>query len=662
MVVFVTLANQVLSAPITIDDWPCTANPIQLIRCGPTQDIACPLGGTGDAFYELNVVNGNYEPYPSASPVQFDSGGPSGIDSLNACGVNPIDGKAYCAMKTVGLGHYVIRLDSAGDFGYVAELPGTRGNAADFSDSGEYYYKATGIDGTLFLTISGLDTLQAFDDPTEAAILTSEKPYSWIGDSTESGEVLFSGVSDYVVISGAYNFGGTVVEREYGIGLSNDPVSSWNPAAPTDNRHTLVVFWISDQINKRYDFRQFAIIGSADSTDGYGAAWNYDGRVFFSNNGGGVFEVFLGTIDISTFEARIGEIGPSVVTSQNDGLNCRSAPLPFPVCSDVDFQGNPFDCAAIGLLYDSSLDTTICTSYNITGCTEASEESCCMFPPTIAPSNAPTALPTAVPTTASPSTSSPSTVAPTGSPIGAVFREVASTPSLRHGHSHTHGGKKHGKGMGNTRGAQGSNNGVERLPDGNSKGPSKTAGGGSTADTGMSMGSSDYTAARQQQSEGKQGKSGTNVGDATGGNDQAPDRAGSGTDSSQDRDTVVTVVDALSHHSKTYTGGHKGKSMGTSADGVADRTYTMGGSSGKSASSAALVGAAGSLGRNTSSALVGMGIVCTVCIALALIAHRRRQRHGYSAIAESLEDTDTNVSPYSANEVCTDPRTMLLNV
>merc|ERR1712142_210110 len=99
----------------------------------------------------------------------------------------------------------------------------------------------------------------------------------------------------------------------------------------------------------------------------YGAAWNFEGRIFFSaNSGAGVYEVLLDTIDLTAGTAQLNLVGKSDPTKNNDGMNCPAAPIPYPTCGDKNpggpMAGQPVTDAECGkgYQYNPAAAKTVC--------------------------------------------------------------------------------------------------------------------------------------------------------------------------------------------------------------------------------------------------------------------------------------------------------------
>ena len=56
--------------------------------------------------------------------------------------------------------------------------------------------------------------------------------------------------------------------------------------------------------------------------------------LFSANPGTGVFEVTIDDLEIGS--ASVFYVGPTIITSQNDGMNCLSATIPYATCAAKD--------------------------------------------------------------------------------------------------------------------------------------------------------------------------------------------------------------------------------------------------------------------------------------------------------------------------------------
>lgn len=132
----IAMRSAVLFATVALasGQWDCSdptlSRPIQYLKCGTTGTNR-PLCSDaslaeGHGFYSLDVSTGTYVPHFTISA--------NDISSMNSCGINPVDGFAYCAARVDGSTNVntkirLIRFGSthvdSGDaqFEYVAVLP-----------------------------------------------------------------------------------------------------------------------------------------------------------------------------------------------------------------------------------------------------------------------------------------------------------------------------------------------------------------------------------------------------------------------------------------------------------------------------------------------------------------------------------------------------------
>ena len=129
-----------------------------------------------------------------------------------------------------------------------------------------------------------------------------------------------------------------------------------------------------------------------------GAGWNHqdldghDHLYFAQNNGDGVVEVLISTIDLTSQTVMVDVVGSSA------GLNCLESTIPFRTCGDkngpvIEPNPNPvtdYECG-LGMLYNEDARHRTLHGGDI-------QSRCCMATsssePSSPPSNAPTRLPT----------------------------------------------------------------------------------------------------------------------------------------------------------------------------------------------------------------------------------------------------------------------------
>lgn len=216
------------------------------------------------------------------------------IRGINACGISPEDSIAYCICS----GH-LVRVDKDG-FAFVARTPRGRGSVSAGFDE----------DGTFWAT-AGLDVWKL------------EAPHSLVGYA-ESAPTLpeLTTVGQTESVHGA----DIVVWECYLVSVAGGKVV------------------VTDSTDR--NLRTFLPAATADSdslpVSGFGGAYMYSGRMFFSANGGaGVFKVDLDLVSVTYTAMREGE-------SSDDGLNCILTEAPETTSADVKDSAGRGSVSCIG--------------------------------------------------------------------------------------------------------------------------------------------------------------------------------------------------------------------------------------------------------------------------------------------------------------------------
>merc|ERR550534_1801409 len=79
-------------------------------------------------------------------------------------------------------------------------------------------------------------------------------------------------------------------------------------------------------------YKTFKLKATGETTSGsFGAAWNFKNQLYFANNNGqGVYQLDMGSIDLKKGTARMVRAGSAMETSSNDGMGCPKGVSPFP--------------------------------------------------------------------------------------------------------------------------------------------------------------------------------------------------------------------------------------------------------------------------------------------------------------------------------------------
>mmetsp|Transcript_107002 Transcript_107002/g.185008 ORF Transcript_107002/g.185008 Transcript_107002/m.185008 type:complete len:707 (-) Transcript_107002:89-2209(-) len=295
----------------TVKEFDCMKHgrPIQVLKDGKT----------GFAFKELNVETGVYE---SVFSVPFSRVTPAYQD-LNSCGINPVDGIAYCTMWQNE--QYIVRVDED-TIEYVAKIPGAGKsgyyNTGSFSPGGVYYV-ATGE--AKFFVLANISSMKGFPSQKASGLPNFE------ARRTHSPQG-FDSAADVVVVRDSLE-GSKVGAKEYAIVLNKGSL--------------MIAKFEGGEFTKTWNMAYKMPNGKlGGKEDTWGAGWNFNGKVFFAiNDGKGVYQIDMKKLRYSYLskdkkEYRpfpLKKIGASAAGGFNDGINCMSSPdpwvtscLPFP--------------------------------------------------------------------------------------------------------------------------------------------------------------------------------------------------------------------------------------------------------------------------------------------------------------------------------------------
>jgi hypothetical protein len=247
------------------------------------------------------------------------------ISNVNSVAINPVDGLAYGTFK-VDKVNYIARFDAA-NIEFVAKFSWetfSKKKEKDtmylgaFGFSGTYYVagKSTSDPGQEVLSFKDIVNVVGFASPSDKKLMVLTTKSPGISYSHVQG-----GSSDLVIATGNFDEAG---EAEWMFLLANSMKLSLLKIPDSDlSKHTLY---------KMQPDPEHIPKGAAKSA-GFGAAWSFQNQVYFGrNNGDGVFEIKTENIDLAkkTFKFSLHKVSVSVMTAQNDGMNCLDARPPFP--------------------------------------------------------------------------------------------------------------------------------------------------------------------------------------------------------------------------------------------------------------------------------------------------------------------------------------------
>ena len=235
--------------------------------------------------------------------------------------------------------------DSSGDFYYVRG--GVTVSGASGEIAGPLYKIETPDTLTGYRSVSGLNTA-GVTDATSILVDTSEAGVSgW-----QAGG---NGVADIAALHADLSGAGS--KQRYVVGIA----------------HTGEVLMI------RYSApaKTYRLNSGSNPGFNFGSCWTYKDasaseHVYCArNDGGGIYEVMLGSVNLVARTVTLTKLGvSSAATGNNDGLNCLDAVLPFPTCGDKNGGGispdpNPVtnaECGS-GSHYLVAASSTACSAY-----------------------------------------------------------------------------------------------------------------------------------------------------------------------------------------------------------------------------------------------------------------------------------------------------------
>jgi len=314
--------------------------PIQILReCNGKSPHDCDE--PTDLFWakELVIETGKYTPLWE---IPFSRTTPA-FKAINSCGLNPVDSIIYCTLRIDGSGNsysdYIVRVDGT-QIEFVAKVP-AKGNSATFSTSGTYYW---GNQKMYF--IPGVHNYKGYpnQDHEDLTDLTHMKAF----DATVRVG------TDMVSVAGV-DLDDTGDPAEYLVGMLSKTVQITK--ARLD--HGFVKTWA-----QRVEFEKGIWLDEEGNEKppggGFGAAWNYNGKLYFAHNGGkGVFQIHVDDLDVmeGAVPIKAKRVGISEVSGQNDGVNCiEVTPPPFPDRGDCPFANEEVE-PVDGECPEGSVDT-----------------------------------------------------------------------------------------------------------------------------------------------------------------------------------------------------------------------------------------------------------------------------------------------------------------
>mmetsp|Transcript_141530 Transcript_141530/g.257227 ORF Transcript_141530/g.257227 Transcript_141530/m.257227 type:complete len:639 (-) Transcript_141530:89-2005(-) len=274
-----------------------------------------------DGHYDVDKLNTTTGNYTNLFKVMKNETTPP-FRVLNAWGINPADSIIYAAMVIDEWNDdiyptpppfYIVRVDDT-KVRFIAKVQAPFGSpiAGAFDSQGTYYV----VSNPSLLAFPDLSTFRSYEDREDARLPTY---------STESDFVTIRNMSGAAQIADI-----AAIDVDLGDGSG---VISWVMAANTALQLVLM----------NPAAGTYHVIPTNDVLDGHalegnwermnmGAAWTFEGRVFFAtNDGAGVFEVPVSEVQFPfTSAVTLTRVGSSAPIHDNDGLNCVDNPSPWP--------------------------------------------------------------------------------------------------------------------------------------------------------------------------------------------------------------------------------------------------------------------------------------------------------------------------------------------
>lgn len=243
---------------------------------------------------------------------------------LNGCGINPKDEIMYCVML-VGNDVFIVRLDET-HVEFVARLPYSEWffpNSGGFSPSGTFF---AATPNAAFIVVKDLHKAKSYPGSER----TGKKIMDLRKQKLIVSEAFFR--CDDIVVADMDLRGRGPEEWLFVLGQAELQIAKYNDTLKT----------FTDAYKMGTDPYEWGFF--------YGAGWNFQNQVFFSENKGkGVFQIDMDYLKmvlnltgpgyLPTVRLPMKSLGKSEATNYNDGMNCMKAPNPWLT------NAIPFDCA-----------------------------------------------------------------------------------------------------------------------------------------------------------------------------------------------------------------------------------------------------------------------------------------------------------------------------
>jgi hypothetical protein len=365
---------------------------------------------------------------------------------MNGASINPIDSKVYAIAKMSASNDnaYLVRFDNDA-FEYVAKLRRYSFSATFDRVNGDFFLIDQNDGNRKLYRYSDVHTLPGFTNKGDVDLTNTFDNATFVYDysscTNATGDVLDKSCdgsgeqhekfADLAPLSANLE-GIEGNNQDYMISIGSKNSMLVIEYTGTTYRHWLLKASVSGS-------------GTLSQNNHKGAGWNHqdsngnDHLYFAQNNGNGVAEVLLPTVNLTSRTVEVAILGSSVITGSNDGLNCFQSDIPFATCGDKNGpmnEPNPNavtdDECGLGMMYNDAAQFASCAASpcNVGNSTADDQSLCCIPESTASPSAQPSASPSSEPSkeprggpSASPSS------APLASPSSGPSAEPSASPS-----------------------------------------------------------------------------------------------------------------------------------------------------------------------------------------------------------------------------------------
>jgi hypothetical protein len=245
----------------------------------------------------LNLQSGSYNTLFSRSFSDTPS-----ITNINGAALSHVDSYGYAVVRVPDSSFVFVRFDSTGKLEFLKKMPGDAWMSGAINSAGDYLaWCNQPIGGEGFIKISNPSQIQQSmtNDPDQLPGIPS----------TDIIKVPGHKLADIVVFDADVGEG----QHSYLLGIKNNAAS-------------IVVYNLDTSVMSEVTPSNLPV----DSL-GWGSGWNFQNSIFFAaNEGSGVYEIQIGTLDLVLKTVSTRKVGMSEATESNDGFNCLTGSSPFP--------------------------------------------------------------------------------------------------------------------------------------------------------------------------------------------------------------------------------------------------------------------------------------------------------------------------------------------